>query len=72
MSTACGCEHEAAAGDEPEEERPWWRDRGVMIPVLSGVAFLTGLLLEWTGAEIPALVLFALPPRNNTTASRAA
>ncbi|WP_344677120.1 cation-translocating P-type ATPase [Tessaracoccus defluvii] len=58
MSTACGCEHEAAAGDEPEEERPWWRDRGVMIPVLSGVAFLTGLLLEWTGAEIPALVLF--------------
>jgi cation-transporting ATPase G len=29
-----------------------------MVPVFSGVAFLTGLALEWSGMEIPALVLF--------------
>ncbi|MGK0714470.1 heavy metal translocating P-type ATPase [Leucobacter sp. W1153] len=60
MSAACGCEHEpAVAADEPEEvERPWWRDRGIMVPVFSGVAFLTGLVFEWSVLEIPALMLF--------------
>jgi len=29
-----------------------------MVPVFSGVAFLTGLVLEWAGLEVPALVLF--------------
>ena len=61
MSAACSCEHEpaTAAEDETEEvERPWWRDRGIMVPVFSGVAFLAGLILEWSGLEIPALVLF--------------
>ena len=48
------------AGEEAEEERerPWWRYRGVMVPVFSGVAILTGLALEWSGMEIPALVAF--------------
>ncbi|GAA2969395.1 heavy metal translocating P-type ATPase [Microbacterium schleiferi] len=60
MSAACGCEHEpAVAADEPEEvERPWWKDRGIMVPVFSGVAFLTGLVFEWSVLEIPALMLF--------------
>ncbi|WP_460816892.1 heavy metal translocating P-type ATPase [Microbacterium petrolearium] len=61
MSAACGCEHEpaATAGEEHEEaERPWWRDRRVMVPVFSGVAFLAGLVFEWSGLAIPALVLF--------------
>jgi cation-transporting ATPase G len=62
VSAACGCEHdepETVIGDEAEEaERPWWRDRGIMVPVFSGVAFLAGLILEWSGLEIPALVLF--------------
>ncbi|MBV0895593.1 cadmium-translocating P-type ATPase [Microbacterium sp. NC79] len=61
MSAACGCEHEpATAADDENEEvgRPWWKDRGIMVPVFSGVAFLTGLILEWSGLEIPALVLF--------------
>ena len=62
MSTACGCEHdepETADAEEAEEaERPWWRDRGIMVPVFSGTAFLTGLVLEWSGLEIPALVAF--------------
>lgn len=61
MSSACGCEHapRAVADDESEEERrPWWRDREVMVPVLSGVALLAGLVLDWSGLEVPALVLF--------------
>ncbi|EED6225522.1 cation-translocating P-type ATPase, partial [Salmonella enterica subsp. enterica serovar Haifa] len=61
VSAACGCEHEpASAVDEEieEAERPWWKDRGVLVPVFSGVAFLAGLILEWSGQEIPALVLF--------------
>lgn len=61
MSAARGCEQEPAAtgGEEHEEaENPWWRDRGVMVPVFSGVAFLVGLILEWSGLEIPALVVF--------------
>ncbi|MFS0733839.1 cation-translocating P-type ATPase [Microbacterium sp. 1P10UB] len=61
MSAACGCEHEpaTAADDETEEmERPWWEDREILLPVFSGVAFLTGLVLEWSGLEIPSLVLF--------------
>ena len=49
MSAACGCdEPETQTGEEAEEEqgRPWWRDAGIMVPVFSGVAFLTGLVLE--------------------------
>ena len=60
VSAACGCEHEpeTTSGEEHEEaERPWWRARGVMVPVFSGVAFLAGLIFEWSGLEIPALVL---------------
>ena len=60
VSAACGCdEPETTTDEEPEEtERPWWRDRGIVVPVFSGVAFLTGLALEWSGMEILALVLF--------------
>ena len=29
-----------------------------MVPVFSGVAFLAGLVFEWSGLAIPALVLF--------------
>ena len=61
VSAACGCdEPETQTGEEAEEEqgRPWWRDAGIMVPVFSGVAFLTGLVLEWSGLEVPALVLF--------------
>ena len=60
MSAACGCdEPETVVGEEVDEhERPWWRDRGVMVPVCSGLAFGAGLVLEWSGLETPALVLF--------------
>ncbi|MCI2266648.1 heavy metal translocating P-type ATPase [Sediminivirga luteola] len=58
MSDDC-CTHDAApAGEETEEARPWWRDPGILIPIFSGVAFLTGLILEWSGQGTPALVVF--------------
>ncbi|WP_313404847.1 cation-translocating P-type ATPase [Aeromicrobium sp.] len=61
MSAACGCEHDSVptTGEEFEDtERPWWKDRGVMVPVFSGLAFLLGLIAERSGAETPALALF--------------
>lgn len=59
MSDAC-CAHEEPKEQltESEASTRWWRDRGVMIPVASGVAFIAGLVTQWSGAEIPALVLF--------------
>ncbi len=45
-------------GDDDDHDRPWWRDREILVPVFSGVAFLAGLICEWSGAETPALVLF--------------
>ena len=39
-------------------ETPWWRDRSILIPVFSGVAYLTGLVLEWSAAPTAALAVF--------------
>jgi cation-transporting ATPase G len=47
-------------GEEHEELAPWWRDRALALPVVSGLLWLTGLILEWTGPDSPALVAFAL------------
>jgi cation-transporting ATPase G len=44
--------------DADEHDGPWWRDREILVPVFSGIAFLAGLICEWSGAEVPALVLF--------------
>ncbi len=59
MNDAC-CSH-----DEPKVQKtesganaPWWSDRGIMIPLVSGVAFVAGLITQWSGAEVPALVIF--------------
>lgn len=46
--------------DDDEHDGPWWRDREILLPVFSGVAFLTGLICEWSGAETAALILFWL------------
>ncbi|MEX5274996.1 cation-translocating P-type ATPase [Kocuria sp. CPCC 205235] len=56
--SACGCEGVTTSPGEDQVEAPWWRDRGVMVPVASGISFLTGLLSHWVGAETVALVLF--------------
>ncbi|MHA7176952.1 heavy metal translocating P-type ATPase [Arthrobacter sp. Sr24] len=59
MSASC-CAHDEPVEQhtESEESAPWWRDRGVVIPVASGVAFIAGLMSQWGGAEVPALMLF--------------
>ncbi|WP_344106030.1 cation-translocating P-type ATPase [Myceligenerans crystallogenes] len=44
--------------DDDDHDGPWWRDREVMVPVFSGVAFAAGLICEWSGAETAALVVF--------------
>lgn len=41
-----------------DNDAPWWRDREVLVPVFSGIAFVAGVLLEWSSAETPAGVLF--------------
>lgn len=63
--SACGCEATSLAGAGPtesEEHTPWWRRTSVIIPVLSGVALVAGLALDWfvPGAlpEPAAQVLF--------------
>lgn len=60
MSAACGCDEPATKTAEEigEAERSWWSDRGIMVPVSAGVAFLAGLVLEWSGLEALAQVLF--------------
>src|SRR5699024_5496107 len=51
VSAACGCDEptSSAAEEAAEGERPWWRDPGLVVPILAGVAFGTGLVLEWSG-----------------------
>ncbi|MBU6512729.1 MAG: cadmium-translocating P-type ATPase [Betaproteobacteria bacterium] len=44
--------------DEDDHDGPWWRDREILLPVFSGVAFVAGLICEWSGVKTPALVLF--------------
>ena len=57
MSSACGCEHEAATEIE-ELDRPWWKDPELLLPIFSGVALCIGLALDWSGLETPATILF--------------
>ncbi|MCG7308030.1 MULTISPECIES: heavy metal translocating P-type ATPase [Brachybacterium] len=38
---------------------PWWRDRALALPGVSGLLWAAGLVLEVTGLGIPALVAFA-------------
>ena len=57
MSSACGCEHEAATEIE-ELDRPWWKDPELLLPIFSGVALCIGLALGWSGLATPATILF--------------
>ena len=40
-------------GPVAEDLAPWWRDQGLALPAAAGVLWLTGLLLEFGGAEGP-------------------
>lgn len=59
MTQACGCEHSASTEDT---DRPWWRDRSLLIPVSAGILLLSGLLVSWladgAGADALAPALF--------------
>ncbi|WP_445818852.1 heavy metal translocating P-type ATPase [Arthrobacter sp. G119Y2] len=46
------------AEPEPEAGTAWWRDRGIMIPLASGLAFAAGMIAHWSGMEVFAAVLF--------------
>lgn len=56
----CGPSEPRVEGVEPEEIPSWWRDRALLLPVISGVLWGSGLILEWTGHDIGALVVFSL------------
>lgn len=58
--TECGCDSPTGgiAPDDLESSLPWWRDRSVLIPVASGTALVTGLLLSWSGQDTTATILF--------------
>ncbi|TDX74893.1 cation-transporting ATPase G [Rathayibacter sp. PhB151] len=42
-----------------DELAPWWRDRGVLIPVAAGVLLAVGYLLEWTGFPVAGTIVLA-------------
>lgn len=60
VDACCGPSEPAGHAEEHEELSPWWRDRALALPVASGLLWVTGLILEWTGLEVAALVAFAL------------
>ncbi|MDO5499345.1 MAG: cation-translocating P-type ATPase [Propionibacteriaceae bacterium] len=54
--SACGCSAEAPEAEE-QEDRPWWRDRGLLIPLVSGVALVAGLIVDRAGGAWVAQLL---------------
>lgn len=60
LDDACCGPEPAREGEEQEEMAPWWHDRALALPVASGVLWVTGLVLDWSGLEFPALTAFAL------------
>lgn len=57
MSADCCAPGEVSDQHDAEAVR-WWKDLGVLVPVLSGVSFVTGLVCEWSGAALTGQVLF--------------
>lgn len=45
--------------DDHAELPPWWRDRALLLPVISGVLLAIGYGLEWSGVGWPATVVQA-------------
>lgn len=43
---------------DDDDDAPWWKDREVLIPIGSGLAFLTGVVAQWAGADAMAQALF--------------
>ena len=64
MTQACGCEHSASttststtSASAEDTDRPWWRDRSLLIPVSAGILLLSGLLVSWLADGVLADVL---------------
>ena len=53
----CGPDETAHGHDEEKTRPPLWRDATLLPSAVSGLALLAGYALEWTGLEIPALVV---------------
>lgn len=60
VDDCCGPSAPAAHGQEHDELPPWWRDPALALPVASGMLWVTGLILEWSGFETAALIVFVL------------
>lgn len=58
MSADCCAPGEVIDDQHDVEDAPWWTDPAVLVPVLSGVAFVAGLICEWSGAGLAGQVLF--------------
>ena len=61
MTQACGCEHSASttststtSASTEDTDRPWWRDRSLLIPVSAGILLLSGLLVSWLADDAVA------------------
>src|SRR5690625_1253544 len=57
MSADC-CAPSEGTDSRDGEAAPRGRDAAVLVPVLSGVAFVSGLTCEWSGAGLAGQVLF--------------
>ncbi len=49
----------SAAADDGETP-PWWRDRGILIPIAAGALLIAGYLLEWAGLDVAGTVALAI------------
>ena len=60
MTADCCAPGVTTPTDETTDEvaSRWWRDSGILIPLVSGIAFLTGLLLDWASFHAVALVAY--------------
>ncbi len=58
MTALTGPEVDLYDDDDDDDRRPWWRDREVVLPILSGLASGGGLLAEWSGAHPVGVALF--------------
>lgn len=51
--------HADGNGSEVDGPLPWWRDRSLVLPALSGVLWIVGLTLDWFGLHLGATTAHA-------------
>ncbi|WP_404444755.1 heavy metal translocating P-type ATPase [Microbacterium marinum] len=50
-------ERPGVVGEEPGNRPVWWRDTALLPSAAAGVFLLVGYILEWSGVDVPAVVL---------------